>query len=112
MAAAIASRRTMRLSLLAERLLLFFVRHTSLRAIKAVSSVDPKRVPDIRWTDEWARSAGSSLVAPSATTTPTPVSATTSAVPASASVTATAPSAFTRAGFIDYNVAAHEVLAV
>jgi hypothetical protein len=76
--------------------------------------VDPKRVPDIRWIDEWARSAGSSLVAPSATTTPTPVSATTSAVPASASVaaTATAPSALTWASFVYNDVSAHEILAV
>src|SRR5438309_1432559 len=50
------------------------------------------------------------LVSSSATTTPTPVTASTAAVATAASVTATA--AFTWAGFVHDDVAAHEILAV
>jgi len=53
------------------------------------------------------------LVATSATTS-TPVTASPSALTSapSTAVTATTTAAFTRAGFIDYHIAAHEILAV
>jgi hypothetical protein len=55
----------------------------------------------------------SRLVASSATTS-TPVTASPSALTSapSTAVTATTTAAFTRAGFIDYHIAAHEILAV
>ena len=54
------------------------------------------------------------LVASSATTTAAPVTASTSAFTSapSAAVAATTTAAFARAGFIDYHIAAHEILAV
>jgi transcriptional regulator with XRE-family HTH domain len=53
------------------------------------------------------------LLVASSTTTSTPVTASPSALTsAPTAVTATTTAAFTRAGFIDYHIAAHEILAV
>ena len=53
------------------------------------------------------------LVASSATTTPTPVTASAlTSAPATAEAAAPTTTTFTRAGFIDYHIAAHEILAV
>ncbi len=88
-------------------------------ARKMASKTARIRGESIRRTGKGSTAAviGKLLVAASAaaTTTPTPVAASTSAALTSASTAeaaATATTAFTGPGFIDYHIAAHEILAV